>query len=145
MSRYLILGSIFVLSLFLISGCSQKNVINGPKPFIESISPSEGGIGTEITIVGSGFELKNDIAITHTQQEVERYKKGYITLIESTDSTTLKFNIPELLGACAFTLIKENEACPAIGLIFPPGEYNISVVNINGESNALKFTLLNST
>ena len=115
------------------------------KPFIESISPSEGGVGTEITIIGSGFDLQNDISFSSPEKKVGGHNKGYIPLINSTDSKTLKFTIPDVLGACPYTKLKKNEFCPLIGLIFPPGEYNISVINKNGESNKVKFTFLNST
>ena len=123
----------------LTSSNSQK----GPKPFIETIEPSEGSEGSEIVIYGDNFTSENDIAFKYSNQEGRRYPKGYMTGVSSPDGKTITLIIPEGLGACPYTQLKENEACPLIGLSLPVGITEISVINKNGESNAVEFTFIN--
>ncbi len=73
------------------------------------------------------------------------YKVGYINNLISSDGRTIEFVIPEVLGACAFPLPETNPvtACPAIGILFKPGTqtYPVFVVNKNGMSNSVNFTV----
>ena len=105
---------------------------------LENISPSSGPIGTEVIIRGSGFaSTNNDIRFMHPKRTLN----GYLNRISSSDGKTLRFNLPDILGACPLSQLKENEVCPDIGLSLPTGDIKIYVVNMNGVSNNVTFTV----
>ena len=109
---------------------------------IESISPSSASIGNNITIHGSGFTLNNnDIAFTSPQKNFNRWNPSYLSRVYSQDGKTLSFSLPETLGACAYSRMEQNETCPLIGLSLPKGTIQISVINKNGISNSITFTI----
>jgi len=109
---------------------------------IENISPSSGSIGTQIIIGGSGFSTNdNDIAFTHPAINFQGRTTAYVNHVASQDGKTLSFNLPNALGACAYSRLNQNEACPEIGILLPKGVAQISVVNKNGISNSLTFTV----
>lgn len=112
----------------------------------ESISPSSGSLGTEVVISGSGFTTTgNDIAFTHPGIDFQGGNTAYLNGISSPDGKILRFNLPDnnnvLLGACAYSQMKPDEVCPSIGILLLEGVVQISVVNKNGESNSLTFTV----
>lgn len=114
-------------------------------PVIASIEPSSGTIGTEITIRGTGFDLfYNDIAFSHPDIQWAGGHTAYLNDIPSADGKTLRFVLPDLLGACAFSQMRPGEACPSIGLLVPVGTLAISVVNSRGQSNAVLFERVKS-
>ena len=107
---------------------------------IESISPSSGTIGTEVIIHGSGFDpADNDIAFTNEDINFGGNNTAYVNGLASSDGSTLLFDLPDLLSACAFSQMKAGEACPLIGLPLPAGDLAVAVVNRNGSSNTLGF------
>ncbi|MFZ3384441.1 MAG: hypothetical protein WA144_11000 [Candidatus Methanoperedens sp.] len=115
---------------------------------IISIQPGAGIIGTEVVITGTGFTARdNNIAFRLAPEDApsEGYKVGYINNLISSDGRTIEFVIPDVLGACAFPLPETNPvtACPTIGILFKPGNqtYPLFVVNQNGMSNGVNFTL----
>ena len=113
---------------------------------LESISPPSGPMGTKVIIRGSGFtSANNDIAFAHPKINFQGRNTAYLNRLSSPDGTTLSFNIPDnnnvLLGACAFSQLKTNEVCPDIGILLHKGTVQISVVNENGRSNSVKFTV----
>lgn len=114
---------------------------------IENISPPSGFLGAEVTIRGFGFTpTNNDIAFNHKDINFQGRNTAYLNGIPSADGKTLRFNIPDnanvLLSACALSQIKENEACPDIGINLPSGKVRIFVVNKNGISNSVSFTVI---
>lgn len=114
--------------------------------FIEDISPSSGFLGAEVTIVGSGFTLSNnDIAFNHNKINYQGRNTAYLNNIPSKDGKTLRFNLPDnnnvLLSACPYSQMKEDEICPDIGINLPYGNVKIFVINKNGMSNSVSFTV----
>lgn len=109
---------------------------------IDSIEPDHGTIGTEVTIRGSGFDLENDVGIVLPNSD--HWQTGFINDVLEDDpaGTILRFKIPELLGACAFSQAdpNANTACPSIGLVLPVGEVELAVYNRNGTSQPVRFT-----
>jgi len=96
---------------------------------ITSINPSSGGIGSRITITGSGF--------TPTGNSIN-FGKGFIPNISSLGDS-LSFNVPDGLSpACAFPKSGE-PACLVPATLTTPGVYDISVLNDNGLSNSITF------
>jgi hypothetical protein len=118
-------------------------------PAITAIEPDAGTIGTKVVIIGTGFTARdNNVAFRlEPEDSPERFKVGYINNLISPDGKTIEFIVPEVLGACAFPL-PENKGgpivgCPAIGILFKPGTdtYPVFVVNQNGTSNSINFTV----
>ncbi len=113
---------------------------------ITSIQPGAGIIGTEVVITGTGFSTKdNNVAFRLYPEDGNNSLVGYINNLISSDGKTIEFVIPEFLGACAFPLPETIPvtACPAVGILFKPGTqtYPVFVVNKNGSSNGVNFTL----
>ncbi len=113
-------------------------------PVIVSISPTSGTIGTEITIYGQGFTGYNDIAFTHPDIKWGESNTAYLDGVASSDGRTLRFTLPDILGACAFSQMKPGEACPSVGLPMPVGRIQIAVVHRNGISNSVTFERVKS-
>lgn len=115
---------------------------------ITAIQPDAGTIGTKVVITGTGFTARdNNVAFRRAPEDapIEGYQVGYINNLISSDGRTIEFEIPELLGACAFPLPETNPVtvCPTVGIPFKPGTqtYPVFVVNQNGTSNNVNFTL----
>lgn len=109
---------------------------------IESIAPSSGSLGTEVAIQGSGFTLdNNDIGFAHKDINFQGSNTAFINDVTSPDGKTLRFTLPYLLGACAISKVPPNAACPDIGLVLSKGDTQIFVVNKNGTSNRVAFTV----
>jgi hypothetical protein len=110
---------------------------------IDSITPGKVELGGEITIRGSGFTAGNDVGFENEQIDFQGSHVGYLSGIPSDDGETLRVTLPDnesrLLGACAMSQLKTNEACEAIGLLLAVGESGVFIVNDNGVSN--RFTL----
>ncbi len=100
-------------------------------PSLSYLTPSAGPVGTEVTASGFGFTPVNN------RLEFDRNAIGYLP---SADGKTLTFTIPSQITIgvpCA-----PDAACPP-----PPsrpvelGDHEISVINSNGASNTLIFTV----
>ncbi len=118
-------------------------------PAITAIEPDAGIIGTKAVIAGTGFTARdNNIAFRlEPEDSNSTFKTGYVNNLISHDGKTIEFVVPEWLSACAFPL-PENKGgptvvCPAIALVFKPGTYTypVFVVNQNGTSNSVNFTV----
>ncbi len=116
-------------------------------PAISAIQPDFGTIGTKAVITGASLTARdNNVAFRlESEDSNETFKVGYINNLVSRDGSTIEFVIPELLGACAFPLPVTTPAmvCPAIGIPFKPGTqtYRVFIVNQNGMSNSVNFTV----
>ncbi len=116
-------------------------------PAITAIQPDARTIGTKVVITGTGFSAKdNNVAFRlYPEDSNNSFKVGYINYLKSYDGRTIEFVIPELLGACAFPLPETIPVtgCPSIGILFKPGTqtYPVFVVNQNGTSNSVNFTV----
>ena len=98
-----------------------------------------------MTLQGSGFTAEdNDIGFRNPEIQFQGRNVGYLTGLSSPDGKTLRFSLPDpggLLGACAFSQLQTNQACPDIGLRLPAGASDIFVVNKNGQSDSLTVTV----
>lgn len=87
-------------------------------PTLSKLSPTSTGIGTTVTVTGTGFLATNDVNLRSTSNGV--------TLAEVTNisSTSLKFKVPSNIS---------------------PGQYAVSVINSNGESHTATLTVTESS
>ena len=124
--RHAVLGIVWLCAAFgLLSGCACGNgggdAANSDNAVhINSIDPSSGTIGTEIVIIGSGFDgSANDVGFTLPGSASRSFNVGYQHRIPSSDGKTLRFTLQDTLGACAFTQMGPDVVCPAVGLMVP--------------------------
>ncbi len=103
-------------------------------PMIFSLSPTSGVIGTQVTIHGSGFtSTGNKIKFGSLSSE---NNPSYS--LNSSDGQTLVFIVPTSnYFSCWYT----QPACMVMAMMTQPGIYPVSVMNANGTSNALNFTV----
>ena len=101
----------------------------GERPTITRIQPSTAAVGEEVAITGTGF--------TSTDNAL-KIGGGYILKLASTDSTSIRLTLPSYLGACP----PGQEICVALALPMAPGDYKLSVVNANGRSNDVSFSVI---
>ncbi len=123
-------------------GIDDKNVTSS-RPVIISIDPNVGTTGSKIIIKGRGFTaLDNNIVFRlKPVDSSENFKLGFKDGIESSDGETIEFTLPNTLGACAY-IPEYNTRCPEIGLLLNPGTtYPVFIVNTNGTSNTVNFTM----
>ncbi|CAG0993125.1 MAG: hypothetical protein MPEBLZ_02962 [Candidatus Methanoperedens nitroreducens] len=119
------------------------------RPAIISIQPDFGTIETKVVITGTGFTAKdNNIALRlKPENSSAPFKIGYINNLVSHDGRIIEFVMPELLDVCAFPLheIAPVTVCPDINIFFKSGKktqtYPIFIVNQNGTSNSVNFTV----
>jgi IPT/TIG domain len=101
-------------------------------PVISSLAPAQGPVRALITIHGSGF--------TPTGNDVHFGKIGGTPNLPSPDGKIVTFVIPWTLNPCGFR--PANLPCPQFRMVVKPGRYDIHVVNANGTSNAVTFTVV---
>ncbi len=102
--------------------------------YINSLSPTSGLVGTEVTVTGSGFSATGNRV---------NFASGAITSISAAaNGATLAFSVPQSVGPyCA-----PGKACPIYVMLVKPGTYSISVTNSTGlTSNTLPFTVTGSS
>lgn len=99
-------------------------VYNCSAPTIQYLSPQSGGIGTTVTIYGSGFSMTGNTV---------RFGNGIITNLNSPDGRSLSFTVPaQLVGFGSQPVVI--------------GTYPVSVINSLGvASNVVSFTVTSSS
>jgi hypothetical protein len=105
-------------NLFKLTGASA--------PFIASLAPTSGPIGTSATIQGSGF--------TPRDNNIQFYGPTNFLAgspVSSESGTSLDF----IVTPCP----SREPQCPTF--FVPPGAYSVIVINANGKSNEAKFTV----
>lgn len=121
-------------------GCGNSNgtvFVPSSQLSISSISPSSGTTGTQVTILGSGFTLsENRIKFGSSGSD-----NSPLYSVGSLDGRTLAFSVPSTIYyACQYN----TPAClPPVAMI-EPGTYSVSVINTNGTSNQVTFTVTTS-
>ena len=102
-------------------------------PSIFSVSPNFGGVGTLVTLTGTGFTLSDN--------EVHFGPGGMkgVTTLRKVNGTLLTFNVPESVNGCDFT----TGLPPCADKSYPvvPGDYALYIVNQNGKTNSVTFTV----
>jgi hypothetical protein len=109
-------------------------------PTITNISPSSGAFGAALTIVGTHFTSSdNQIVFKGLSTGSTYYVNSPQT---STDGTTLNAKVT----SCPPPVIIANAMAQSCsGVVIPAGQYTVTVVNSNGTSNAVSFTITAGT
>lgn len=102
--------------------------VNTSTPTISSINPGYGTTGTSVTIYGSNFTGSNTII----------FNSGAIYNVYTTTGNTLNFVLPSYVSAYCIS----GQACPTYAQALTPGIYRVSIVNSNGTSNQMSFTVV---
>jgi len=95
-------------------------------PFIQSISPASGTVGTTVTLYGYGF----------TNNSTVTFGGASVGNVYSNNGTSLSFTIPEYTSVCP-----PGAYCIMMARQVTPGVYSINVQNQNGTSNIVNFTV----
>lgn len=98
-------------------------------PYIQSLYPSSGPVGTTVTIYGSGLFGTNTIYFGGSSREVY-----------SSNGTSVSFTIPDYFSPCppgAYCIMMARQVTPSI--------YPIYIQNSGGTSNTINFTVTGST
>jgi hypothetical protein len=116
---------------------------SAPAPRIESLSPARGPSGTEVIVSGSGFATTDNL-MTFGPSFGLRYPDGTpgnrVAGLGSADGRTLRFTVPN--QGPAGVLCDASGNCAETVFILPkPGSYEVTVINANGTSNAMRFEL----
>lgn len=101
---------------------------------ITSLQPTSGPVGARVTITGSGFTpTGNKVKFGNLgSQDNPSYS------LSSPDGKTLVFTVPSSnYLSCWYS----TPACKAPAYSTPPGAYGVSVINANGASNEILFTV----
>ena len=95
---------------------------------INSLSPSSGPVGTNVTISGTGF--------TPTGNTIQFDIYNFTNVAATNNGSSLAFIVPAVLY---YNNCPPGSMCPNMARNTTPGNYNISVSNANGTSNTLTF------
>lgn len=106
-----------------------------PTISISVLVPTSGSVGALITVSGSGF--------TPTDNTV-RFGGGFVSGLSSLNGTSLSFILPSTLTVCPGG-VGMGVPCLLSGLQVTPGQYQVSVQNANGASNAIPFMVTSNT
>lgn len=101
-------------------------------PTISNILPATGVVGTQVSIVGSGF--------TTTDNTINFGDNTVITGLSSSNGTTLSFTVPSSTHPACLDL-----GCKIATVPITAGAYNVSVTNKNGTSGSIVFRVIADT
>ena len=94
-------------------------------------------MGTTVTLVGIGFTQTGNRLKFGNQNSENNPQYS----LNSSDGKTLVFTVPQSnYMACWYT----NPMCMAPAFLTQPGPYSVSVINANGVSNEVTFTVTNT-
>jgi hypothetical protein len=114
------------------------------RPKITSITPSSGKANTVAMIKGANFDAKTNV-VTFGPSKGLHHQDGtpdnQIESLPSSDGKTLTFSVP--VSAPSGSLCDQNNVCKVYGTDnTKAGTYMVTVVNQNGLSNEMPFTVI---
>ncbi len=109
----------------VVSGTGSTGTIS-----IASITPSQGRVGSQIAIQGTGFS---------TYDNTVRFGTGGTMHLPSYNGTTIYYTIPQYLSPCD---VAGTAVCPLYLQLTTPGTYPVSVQNGSGTSNTVNVTVI---
>src|SRR5581483_8299212 len=126
-------GSIPVTIVTSTTTSTTTVITTTSKPQINSLNPSSGSAGTEVTISGLNFD-RNSNQITFGSSNGRHHPDG------SADNKTLTFTVPA--SGPSGILCSSARSCIGISALrLTSGTYPVSVINKNGTSNVVQFSL----
>ena len=102
-------------------------------PSIVSVSPSTAKVGDTITVTGTGFMVSsNDVHLGVGGL-------GNVTTLAKVKGTLLTFQVPASINSCDFST--GLPPCTNKSYSVVPGSYAFYIVNQNGKTNSVTFTV----
>lgn len=98
---------------------------------IASITPTQGRIGTQIVIQGSGFSAYDNTV---------RFGSGGTMHVPSYNGTTIYYTVPQYLSPCDVT-VSGGVCAQYLQIVTPGTSYPLSVSNGSATSNTVNFTV----
>jgi hypothetical protein len=117
-------GASGALLIMLIPGSASAQA-----PVLSSVNPTQGPVGTQVTLTGSGF--------TATGNRVH-FGIGGSKDVAAENGTTIRYTIPGGISPCDF-IEPSAPRCLAPVMRVDVGSYEISVSNANGRTSVLTF------
>ena len=100
---------------------------------IFSLTPTAGPVNTNVVILGQGFTVSGNTVVFSSNTP----PSPDIVPNLSSDGSTLKFVVPsQWTPECVYTT-----RCPIPFIPRMPGDYTVTVTNVNGTSNPLIFRI----
>lgn len=96
-------------------------------PFIQSLTPESGPVGTFVEIRGQNF---------HRTGNIIQFGPGFIKQLFPSNGRTITFQVPEAVVACRRQ--QRRFTCDTL-IPVVPGEYEVRVSNKKGLSNPVEF------
>ena len=100
-------------------------------PYIQYISPTSGQVGTNVTLLGSGFLPQGNTVIFGGDGSISN-------VTASQNGTVLTFEVPSQVAPHC----DPGMMCAQYMRAITPGTYSVSLENANGTSNTFSFTVL---
>ena len=124
----LVLG--LILSINLSAMPTQTAPRAAAPPHLDSLTPTMGPIGTQVTVHGTGFTAEDNLVLFDGF--------GAIPHVASSNGTTITFTVPESLDPyCRFI----NPPCGHPSVHVARKRYQITVQNSQGITGTLSFTV----
>jgi peptidoglycan hydrolase-like protein with peptidoglycan-binding domain len=115
------------------ASCGLTNpVLPSTTPSISMVTPSQGSVGTTVTLTGTNFD-SSDI-LHFAAGAISGYSVGNA-------GTTITFTIPSSIGPYC----KPDVMCPAYAMLVTNGTYQVSVENSAGTSNTVPLVVTGAT
>lgn len=124
----------FIIILFLTVGAAffafmpRAQIVLPPDVRITGLDPAEGNVGATVTVHGSGFA---------SQENVVHFGTGYLTDISSSDGTSLRFTVPDVLSLCPAPAVSRAPCAGGVAPPVVPGVYAVRVIAQGSQSNAV--------
>jgi len=125
--------TVYVTNTSGTSASTTFTIIAISYPAVVNIAPSTGRTGDLVTLSGSGFTQGNN--------EVHFGAGGInnVSTLAKVKGTVLKFNVPASVNPCDFTT--GLPPCSGQSYQVGPGDYAVYIVNPNGKTNSVLFTV----
>ena len=137
MSRFLPV----LLACLLLAACANR--APAPLVILARLMPAWGPIGTRVIVSGGGFTAQNN-AVKFGPDTDWHHPDGtpanVIAIVPSVDGATIAFDVPSSIVS-GIVCDSSNHCIGIAAAMLQPGPQAVSIVNANGASNSLVFTV----